>query len=255
MNKTIIIIIILIIIIGGGVFLYFNRGGEPEAEEMAELNGEETKQEEEKDITVLEMLRVSSATQITELVAVDGSNSSGTAYILRKDGKVYHAVVASMPDPGEGNSYEGWLVQPSPLRFFSTGVMEKNEEDLWILEYTGDKEYSTYIRAVITEETSVDLIPEKHIIEGDFPVVETEPGFTLGQVAQHNSDDDCWLVIDNKVYDVTEFISGHPGGQSIVEGCGKDATTLFETRPMGSGTPHSDRARTIREDYYIGDLK
>lgn len=54
---------------------------------------------------------------------------------------------------------------------------------------------------------------------------------------------------------VTEFISSHPGGKAILEGCGTDATELFETRPMGSGTAHSERARTLRENYYIGDLK
>ena len=44
-------------------------------------------------------------------------------------------------------------------------------------------------------------------------------------------------------------------GKAILEGCGKDGTELYETRPMGSGTPHSDRARNLLEDYYIGELK
>lgn len=85
--------------------------------------------------------------------------------------------------------------------------------------------------------------------------MDTENIFTLDEVAKHNTESDCWLILDNKVYDVTNFIPSHPGGKAIVEGCGKDATRLFETRPMGSGTPHSNRARIIRENYYIGDLK
>ena len=81
-----------------------------------------------------------------------------------------------------------------------------------------------------------------------------EEGYSFEEIALHNSKDDCWFAIDNKVYDVTDFISSHPGGKSILEGCGKDATQLFETRPMGSGAPHSSNARQLLNDYYIGDL-
>jgi cytochrome b involved in lipid metabolism len=54
---------------------------------------------------------------------------------------------------------------------------------------------------------------------------------------------------------VTDFVSNHPGGQSILAGCGKDATDLYENRPMGSGTPHSQRARDLLGNYFIGDLE
>ncbi len=93
------------------------------------------------------------------------------------------------------------------------------------------------------------------------PTVKT---YTMDEVAQHGSDPDnfvdCWTVVRGKVYDITEFIDGHPGGESIYAACGKDATDLFETRRdgeniIGSGTPHSSNARNILEKYYIGDLK
>ncbi|PIN98782.1 MAG: cytochrome B5 [Candidatus Diapherotrites archaeon CG10_big_fil_rev_8_21_14_0_10_31_34] len=79
--------------------------------------------------------------------------------------------------------------------------------------------------------------------------------FSLSEIAKHNNADDCWLVLSGKVFDVTEFIPSHPGGTAILEGCGKDATELFENRSMGSGTPHSDNARTLRENYFIGNLQ
>lgn len=80
--------------------------------------------------------------------------------------------------------------------------------------------------------------------------------YTLTEIAQHNQADDCWFAIEGKVYNVTPFIasSKHPGGEAILQGCGKDATELFNTRPMGSGTPHSDKARTNLANFYIGDL-
>jgi len=79
--------------------------------------------------------------------------------------------------------------------------------------------------------------------------------YSIQDVAQHNKQSDCWLVIEGEVYDATKFIASHPGGKAILEGCGADATLLFENRPMGSGTPHSGRARDMLKDYYIGGLR
>jgi len=78
--------------------------------------------------------------------------------------------------------------------------------------------------------------------------------YDLDDVAKHNTPDDCWIAIEGKVYDVTGFISSHPGGEAILEGCGLDATELYRTRPMGSGTDHSANARQLLDDYELGTL-
>ena len=39
--------------------------------------------------------------------------------------------------------------------------------------------------------------------------------YTRDQIAKHNTKSDCWVSIDDKVYDLTEFISLHPGGKGI----------------------------------------
>ncbi len=87
-------------------------------------------------------------------------------------------------------------------------------------------------------------------------VTEGVATYTLAQVAQHATKDNCWMALDSKVYDVTAFVASgfHPGKAAILEGCGKDATELFNTRPMGSGTAHSERARKMLPKYYIGEL-
>ncbi|OGI15394.1 hypothetical protein A3K63_05705 [Candidatus Micrarchaeota archaeon RBG_16_49_10] len=73
------------------------------------------------------------------------------------------------------------------------------------------------------------------------------------ETAKHGSQDDCWLIIGGKVYDVTSFISLHPGGAGeIIFYCGKEATNAFNTKNQGS--PHSSNAQAMLGDYYIGDL-
>lgn len=39
---------------------------------------------------------------------------------------------------------------------------------------------------------------------------------TLEDCKAHNKEEDCWLVISGKVYDVTQFLDEHPGGFDIV---------------------------------------
>jgi cytochrome b involved in lipid metabolism len=55
--------------------------------------------------------------------------------------------------------------------------------------------------------------------------------YTLTDISVHKSKNDCWLAINGDVLDVTSFISKHPGGDRILEGCGIDATVLFKSVP------------------------
>jgi len=77
--------------------------------------------------------------------------------------------------------------------------------------------------------------------------------YSLSDISQHNNAGDCWMAISGSVYDVTDFIPEHPGGDNILLGCGKDATSMFNQRP-NDGTSHSGRARSILENYKIGTL-
>lgn len=52
--------------------------------------------------------------------------------------------------------------------------------------------------------------------------------FTKEEVAKHNTKDDCWVIVDGQVLDVTDFLSDHPGGaKAILLYAGRDATEEF----------------------------
>jgi len=53
-------------------------------------------------------------------------------------------------------------------------------------------------------------------------------GFVMGDVAKHNSKESCWVVVNNQVLDVTNFLKDHPGGElAILTFAGRDATEEF----------------------------
>ena len=52
---------------------------------------------------------------------------------------------------------------------------------------------------------------------------------TAEEVSHHNTAEDCWVILNNKVYDVTNFLGDHPGGKkAIMVYAGEDATEEFE---------------------------
>ncbi len=56
---------------------------------------------------------------------------------------------------------------------------------------------------------------------------DTSKTYTLSEVAAHKSASDCWTVVDGSVYNVTDFVSNHPGGAAILKACGKDGTSMI----------------------------
>lgn len=78
----------------------------------------------------------------------------------------------------------------------------------------------------------------------------TLPTFTRAEVEAHNSETDCYVTIDDAIYDITDFVESHPGGPELVmEYAGKDIKDIL--RDETSHT-HSESAYEILEETLVG---
>jgi len=70
---------------------------------------------------------------------------------------------------------------------------------------------------------------------------------SLSEVQKHNSQTDCWVIVNNNVYDVTQYINLHPGGgATIYSYCGQDMTQEFLTKGgQGSHSSLADRQHSL----------
>jgi hypothetical protein len=75
-------------------------------------------------------------------------------------------------------------------------------------------------------------------------------GYTMAQVRANNTARSCWTAIDGYVYNLTNWISAHPGGSgAILFLCGTDGTNAFKAQHENQTKP------AIRLDgYRIGPL-
>ena len=78
----------------------------------------------------------------------------------------------------------------------------------------------------------------------------TKASYTMEDVKKANTRAKCWSAIDGNVYDLTSWISSHPGGTSaILFLCGKDGTSSFKAQHEGASSPAS-----VLANYFLGPL-
>ena len=126
---------------------------------------------------------------------------------------------------------------------------------LYLSRYTAPAEAGIYnfviiarSKAAVTVAVGDKEIPGE-VIRGAAPTPTVAPspsasatpaGYTMEQVKANNTATKCWSAIDGKVYDLTNWISSHPGGAGAITSlCGTDGTASFKGQHGGSGQPQS----------------
>lgn len=87
-----------------------------------------------------------------------------------------------------------------------------------------------------------------------FPYYSYAAAYTLEDVAIHNSPDDCWMIFEENVYDITSYLRSHDKFLDIDSWCGLDMTQDFQTK-AGAGRDHKSSTYALLEQYKIGDLE
>lgn len=78
------------------------------------------------------------------------------------------------------------------------------------------------------------------------------PTLTEAEVNTHNTAKSCYVTLDGKVYDVTDFLDDHPGGADLIlEYAGKDVKTIMEDEVSHF---HSPAAYEVLDDSLVGFL-
>lgn len=118
---------------------------------------------------------------------------------------------------GVGSSIIVWYGRPvmklgqNPVSSFGGETSEQEEDE--------SQETEEGSAAVITPTPAPAPVPTPSGTPGTY---------TLGAIALHGTRSDCWSVVNGSVYDLTTWISRHPGGPSQILGmCGIDATSAF----------------------------
>lgn len=82
------------------------------------------------------------------------------------------------------------------------------------------------------------------------PVASSTVQLTAAEVAKHDSANDCWSIVKGKVYDLTSFVSRHPGGQSEIKAiCGRDGSSSFLSQHSGD-----TQANSQLSGFVLGEL-
>ncbi|KAH0614473.1 uncharacterized protein H6S33_000109 [Morchella sextelata] len=78
------------------------------------------------------------------------------------------------------------------------------------------------------------------------------PVISIAELEKHKSSKSCYVTIGNRVYDITPFLSDHPGGEDlIIDYAGKDIAAILADEVSHT---HSEAAYEILDDYLIGLL-
>ncbi|KAF9992914.1 fatty acid alpha-hydroxylase, partial [Entomortierella chlamydospora] len=76
--------------------------------------------------------------------------------------------------------------------------------------------------------------------------------YSVRQVKAHSNSASCWVTLNNKVYDVSSFVSDHPGGEELIlNQAGNDITDLMKDELSHL---HSEGAYEMMDEFLIGYL-
>lgn len=164
-RRDIVIGVIILIILAGAIFMLRRN---PSVPEMAN-NPSPTPSVESR---LEDSFKVDIPDDAEKAELKDVANVNGTAIATRswENNRYSATVLADLPDP-ESGFYQVWIgrggATDANTTFVSLGRMRVAKGG-WMVEFQSNTNYSDYDTVIVTQESTSDSRPEKHILEGSF---------------------------------------------------------------------------------------
>jgi uncharacterized protein with NAD-binding domain and iron-sulfur cluster len=101
----------------------------------------------------------------------------------------------------------------------------------------------------------------KRIPISDHTIENFDNQYTRDEVAKHNNINDGWIIYKNNVYNITKFISLHPGGKVILKALGKDVEkawsenkVLWHNNPIVLGMLSNYKIGSLKKENFTNEL-
>jgi len=107
------------------------------------------------------------------------------------------------------------------------------------------------VSIVLFKLNNTDAVVSDSSQLGPSPSSNINTSYGIVELSVHSDANDCWLAIDGKVYDVTDYIASGRHNPQILKGCGQDATDMFNQERKHSGK----EAQSLLSKYIIGVLQ
>ena len=143
---------------------------------------------------------------------------------------------------------------PSEVTEESETELDAEEAETSMMETETEPEESAPATTQSVQPSATKAPPvtqDAEPVETQAPEPEpVESKYSMSNIAKNSSTSSCWAAISGKAYDLTAWISRHPGGAgAIVSICGTDATSVFQGKHGGQSGPASSLSA-----YLLGDV-
>lgn len=154
--------------------------------------------------------------------------------------KAYSPSNPEVVGPGTENALDN-MPPSSDESVNSNEVIEEETRDFGA---DGEEDDAATIQK-LQEQSARDEAQKKSVVQ---PTVQTNTQtsvktYTLAEIAKHPNASSCYTAVRGTVYDLTNFITEHPGGAAnILKICGKDGTSAFTRKHAGRPEPEQELA-------------